>query len=149
MADGLFNLSGRRTTQLTKDNKTYTLTIQSLADYGRKEAAILSKTGNPWEGVESIKDHAVRTLAIKAAADAASRPLIATMEDENQFDHSIKGMAYLLWRSLSVVHPQEFPASITTEQGIQLGCNFIEWFGDIQAICRALYTVQEKDILGN
>ncbi len=149
MADGLFNLSGRRTTHLTKDNKTYTLTIQSLADYGRKESAILSKTGNPWEGIESIKDHAVRAMAIKAAADAASRPLIATMEDEQQFDNSIKGMAYLLWRSLSVAHPQEFPASASNDQGIQLGCNFIEWFGDMKEICKALYTVQEKDILGN
>jgi hypothetical protein len=30
-----------------------------------------------------------------------------------------------------------------------LGLDFIEWFGDIRAILKALHKVEEKDILGN
>jgi hypothetical protein len=78
-----------------------------------------------------------------------ARPLIATMADEERFDRSFRGLAWSIWRALSAHHPEEFPATLSAERGIQLGCNFIEWFGDIAAIVRALHTVEEKDILGN
>jgi hypothetical protein len=149
VADGLFNLCGGRTARLEKDNRVYKLQIRTLEGYAAKEEAMLLKMGNPYQGLDSITDRAIRTEAYKIAADTVARPLIATMADEERFDRSLRGLAWSIWRALSAHHPEEFPATLSAEKGIQLGCNFIEWFGDIAAIVRALHTVEEKDILGN
>jgi len=149
MADGLFNLACRRTVELSKDGKTYRLAIRSLADYAKKEEAILGKVGNPYAGIEAIADKSTQQMAFKIAADTASRPLIATMQDEDRFDKSMRGVAYSMWRSLGVHHATEFPPSLPVEQGIQLGADFIDWFDDIDAIANALYRIEEKDIVKN
>ena len=149
MADGLFNLCGGRTAILTKDGKTYQMQIFPLAEYARKEEAMLMRMGNPYAGIESITDPAVRQQALKIAADTIARPLIATMQDEERFDRSFRGLAWNVWRALSAHHPQEFPPALPADKGIQLGCNFIAWFNDIQAIIEAMHKVHEQDILGN
>lgn len=149
MADGLFNLCGGRTTTLSKDGKTYRMQIFPLAEYARKEEAMLMRMGNPYAGIDSIEDAATRQQALKIAADTVARPLIATMQDEERFDRSFRGLAWNVWRALSYHHPQEFPAALPPEKGIQLGCNFIAWFGDVTAIIQAIHKVQEHDILGN
>jgi hypothetical protein len=149
MADGLFNLCGGRTTALTKDGKTYQMQIFPLHAYARKEEAMLMRMGNPYAGIEAIADPVVRQQALKIAADVMARPLIATMQDEERFDRSFRGLAWGVWRALSFHHPQEFPPNATPEQGIQLGCNFIAWFNDIAKIIEAMHKVQEQDILGN
>ena len=105
--------------------------------------------GNPYQGLDLITDRAARTEAYKIAADITARPLIATMADEERFDKSFRGLAWSIWRALSVHHADEFPPSLPAEKGIQLGCNFIAWYGDIAGIVRAMHTVEEKDILGN
>lgn len=69
MADGLFNLCGGRTATLTKDGKTYQMQIFPLAEYARKEEAMLMRMGNPYAGIESVTDPAVRQQALKIAAD--------------------------------------------------------------------------------
>ncbi len=149
MADGLFNLCGGRTTELTKDGKTYQMRIFPLAEYARKEEAMLMRMGNPYAGIDAITDQATRQQALKIAADTVARPLIATMADEERFDRSFRGLAWNVWRALSYHHPQEFPPGLSAEQGIQLGCNFIAWFSDIGKIIEAMHKVQEQDILGN
>ena len=149
MADGLFNLCSRRTVELTKDDRTYRLAFRTLADYALKEAAIVQTTGSPYNGLESIADSRVRSEAFKIAADIAARPLIATMEDEERFDRSFRGLAWSVWRALSVNHPDEFPPSVSNTQGIQLGCDFIAWFGDVRKIVEAVHKVEQKDSLGN
>ena len=149
MADGLFNLLGRRTEELTKDGKTYRLAFRTLADYASKEQAMLLRMGNPFAGIAEIQDAKIRQELAKTAADIATRPLIATMQDEERFDNSMRGIAWSIWRALAVNHPQEFPPELPAERGIQLGLDFIEWFGDIRAILKALHKIEEKDILGN
>ncbi len=149
MADGLFNLCSRRTVELTKDDRTYRLAFRTLADYALKEAAIVQTTGSPYSGLESIADSRVRSEAFKIAADIAARPLIATMEDEERFDRSFRGLAWSVWRALCVNHPDEFPPNVSNTQGIQLGCDFIAWFGDVRKVVEAVHKVEQKDALGN
>jgi len=149
VADGLFNLCSRRTVELTKDDRTYRLAFRTLADYALKEAAIVQTTGSPYNGLEAIADSRVRSEAFKIAADIAARPLIATMEDEERFDRSFRGLAWSVWRALSVNHPDEFPPNASNTQGIQLGCDFIAWFGDVRRIVEAVHKVEQKDALGN
>lgn len=149
MADGLFNLVARRSVPVTKDGVTYQLSIRSLADYAKKEEAILAKVGNPYAGIESITDKESRQMAFKIAADTASRPLIATMVDEDRFDRSMRGLAYSIWRGLGKHHATEFPQDIPIEQGIQLGADFIDWFDDVSTLADALYRIEEKDIVKN
>jgi hypothetical protein len=71
------------------------------------------------------------------------------MQDEERFDNSMRGIAWSIWRALAVNHPDEFPPHLPAERGVQLGLDFIEWFGDIRAILKALHKIEEKDILGN
>lgn len=149
MADGLFNLCGRRTAELSKDGRTYRLEIRSLADYAKKEEAILSRVGNPYAGIELFKDRNVQQMAMKIAADTIARPLIATMVDEDRFDRSMRGLSWSIWRAMGKNHSAEFPQDLPAEQGIQLGADFIDWFGDINAIVNAIYTIEEKTELGN
>ena len=149
MADGLFNLLGRRTEELTKDGKTYRLAFRTLADYASKEQAMLLRMGNPFAGIAEIQDPKIRQELTKTAADIATRPLIATMQDEERFDNSMRGIAWSIWRALSVNHSDEFPPHLPAERGVQLGLDFIEWFGDIRAILKAIHKIEEKDILGN
>ena len=149
MADGLFNLCGRRTVELKKDGKTYQLSIRTNNGFARKESAILSRVGNPFAGLEAIADVAIREKAFKIAADVASRPLIATLDDEERFDHSMKGIAWSVYEALTTHHASEFPPDIPVEQAIELGRAFIGWFADIPTIMDALYKVEEKDILKN
>lgn len=149
MADGLFNLVGRRTIELTKDGRTYRLAVRTLADHALKEQAILAKLGNPYAGLEEIRDPAARQSAYKIAADIAARPLIATVQDEERFDESLRGIGYSIWRALSANHPEEFPPSAPVEKGIQLGCDFVEWFGDMRAVIMAIHKAEEKPEVGN
>ena len=149
MADGLFNLLGRRTEELTKDGKTYRLAFRTLADYASKEQAMLLRMGNPFAGIAEIQDAKIRQELTKTSADIATRPLIATMQDEERFDNSMRGIAWSIWRALAVNHPDEFPPNLPAERGVQLGLDFIEWFGDIRQILKALHKIEEKDILGN
>ena len=149
MADGLFNLIGRRAIELTKDGRTYQLAVRTLADHSLKEQAILQRMGSPYAGLEEIKDAALRQAAYKIAADIAARPLIATLQDEERFDESLRGIGYSVWRALSVHHSDEFPPGLPAEQGIQLGCDFVEWFSDIKTIVHALHKVDERPELGN
>lgn len=149
MADGLFNLAGGRTVELTKDGRTYRLTLRTLGDYAKKEEAMLLRVGSPYDGIESIRDDATRKQAIKIAADVAARPQIATMDDEERFDTSFRGVAFGLWRALCRNHPEEFPPEASIEKGIQLGMDFIAWFGDVAELVRAMNRVEEKDIVKN
>ena len=149
MADGLFNLLGRRTEELTKDSRTYRLAFRTLGDYASKEEAMLLRMGNPFAGIAQIDDQKIRQELTKTAADIATRPLIATMQDEERFDNSMRGIAWSIWRALAVNHPDEFPPNLPAERGVQLGLDFIEWFGDIRQILKALHKIEEKDILGN
>lgn len=149
MADGLFNLCGRRAVELKKNGKTYTMRIRRLADYALKEEAMVSRIGNPWEGIEAIKEPRTKELAMKIAADVAARPKIATLQDENRFDNSLRGIAWGVWRALSEKHPDEFPPNLPAEQGVQLGIDFIAWYNNTAEIIDALYKVEEQDILGN
>ena len=149
MADGLFNLCGRRTAELSKDGKTYRLEIRSLADYAKKEEAILSRVGNPYAGIESIKDRSVQQMAIKIAADTVARPLIATMVDEDRFDRSMRGLSWSIWRAMGKNHSTEFPQDVSAEQGIQLGADFIDWYDDINGIVSAIHAIEEKTEVGN
>jgi len=68
MADGIFNLCGRRAVELTKDGRTYRLAVRILDDYAAKEEAILSKVGSPYGGIEAIQDPAIRQQALKVSA---------------------------------------------------------------------------------
>lgn len=149
--DGLFNLVGRRTVDLTAHGKTYTLTLRTLADYAIKEAAILQTAGNPYDGITKLTDDQQRVQAIKAIAEVASRPKIATLADEQRFDNSMRGIAYNVWRCLSVAHPDEFPPTAEINAGVQLGMDFIEWYGlpNLGDIVNAIFHAQEQDILGN
>jgi len=153
MSDGLFHFAGNKTNTLTKDGKTYTLTVRRLADYGLKEQAMLLRMASPYQGVEAITDPQQFALAIRQIADVTSRPLIATRDDEARFDDSMRGIAYTLWRSLSVQHPDEFPPGAQVEAGIQLGLNFIAWYGGygqpLDEIIDAINTAQERDELKN
>ena len=149
MADGLFNLCGRRTVELSKDAKRYRLEVRALADYAKKEEAILARVGNPYAGIDSIKDRNTQQMALKIAADTASRPLIATMVDEDRFDRSMRGLAWSIWRAMGTHHATEFPQDLPIDQGIQLGADFIDWFGDVGEVVNAIHRIEEKAELGN
>jgi hypothetical protein len=96
-----------------------------------------------------IKDRNVQQMAMKIAADTIARPLIATMVDEDRFDRSMRGLSWSIWRAMGKNHSAEFPQDLPAEQGIQLGADFIDWFGDINAIVNAIHTIEEKTELGN
>jgi hypothetical protein len=46
-------------------------------------------------------------------------------------------------------HSAEFPQNLPIEDGIQLGANFIDWFGDINGIVEAIHKIEEKTEVGN
>lgn len=149
--DGLFNLCGRRAVTLTKDDRAFTFRVRRLADYALKEQAMLLRMASPYNGVDAIADEGDRIKAIKVIADAVSRPLIATLQDEERFDNSLRGIAFGVWRGLCEDHPGEFPPKAQVEAGIQLGLDFIEWYGldRIGEIIDVLHRLEEKDLVGN
>lgn len=149
--DGHFNLCGARRVPLKAHGKEYFLTVRQLKDYALKEAAILSKMGNPYAGVEFIKDDARLAQVLKVVADVAARPQIASFQDEERFDQSMRGLSYNIWRCLSVEHPDEFPPGVPLEKGIQLGADFIEWFGQdrVSELIDAIWKANEADIVKN
>ena len=136
---------------MKRHGKEYVLSIRQLADYALKETAIMARAGSPYAGIDAIASPDDRTKAIKIAAEIAARPKIATFTDEARFDNSMAGIAYTLWRALSVDHATEFPPGLPVQQGIQLGMNFIEWYGvnDIGDLIAIVHQVQEEDDLKN
>jgi len=149
--DGLFHFSGIRRVPLEKHGRQYTLSVRQLADYGIKEQAMAARAGNPYAGIDAIQDDQKRALAVKIVADIAARPKIVTFGEESRFDNSMVGLAYNLWRALSVDHSKEFPPTVSVQQGIQLGMDFIEWYGiaSINELLEAVYKAQEEDVIKN
>lgn len=149
--DGLFHFTGCRRATVRRHGKEYWLSIRQLADYGLKETAIMARSGSPYSGIDALTAPDDRAKAMRIAAEIAARPKIATFTDESRFDNSMAGIAYTLWRALSVEHPVEFPPELPVQQGIQLGLNFIEWYGvnDIGDLIAIVHQVQEEDALKN
>lgn len=149
--DGLHNLVPYRRVTLSKHGKTYTFAVRQLADYARKEEAMLLRRTSPYAGLEAITSPEERARIARIVADIATRPAIVTFEEEQRFDNSLRGIAYSCWRCLSVDHPDEFPPHLPVEQGIQRGMDFVEWYGSDQLpqLIDAIHRAQEGDILGN
>ena len=102
--DGISNLVGRKTITRTLGGKRYTFSLIVLDEYAEKEAYILSLRPNPFEIFTKINTAGLPPRLVSAmedkAIEAAGKPAIVGRKDEQEFDGSIRGLAYTLWRSL-------------------------------------------------
>ena len=148
--DGLFNLVGPREYQFTAHGKTYVFTVRWLEDFAKFESFLLSRSRNPYIGIDALPE-ALRVIATAAAAKEAARPLIVSIGEAEDFSDSFPGRGYRVWQSLSKKHPDEFPPNVPAEQGAQLGMDFMEWAGTdrFDEIAKILMQVDEEDILKN
>lgn len=73
----------------------------------------------------------------------AARPQVVSFEDDREFDQSLHGIAFKLWRSIRENHPEI--------DGVQAALDLLEQMGEARLgeINNKLDLVDEKDILGN
>lgn len=147
--DGVSNLIGRKTFTRTFGGKTYTFwSMRVLQDHAEKEAFILSLRPSLWDIIRSLPADVpkeTRHRLESQAVERASKAQIVSRLEELEFDNSINGLAYTLWRCLRDHHPefgqlqpgqpaayifQGIGYSLTPMQGVQAAKDFIEEVGD-------------------
>lgn len=170
MSDGLNNMAGRPTVTREFNGKTYHFRTIVLGEHAEKETYIQSLKPNPLEVLAKIPPTVaqnVRRSIEDAALRAATVPQFVTREQESQFDESLHGLAWGLWRSLRDLNedfgkrvstappkhitPLGIEYDMTPTEGVQRCLDLIEelgnkHFADLVAIRDG---VVQKDIVGN
>lgn len=147
--DGISNLVGRKSVTRTFNGREYRFSLKVLADHAEKEAYILSLKPSPFDVLATLPDSLnpdARAVIEERLTKEALRPQFVTREQEVDFDCSLHGLAWGLWRSLRdnehdfgklkdgemavFETPLGVGYSLTPEQGIQRTLDFIEEVGD-------------------
>jgi hypothetical protein len=167
MSDGLHNLVGRKQITRTLNGKQYTFRVMVLADHAEKEAYILGLKPDPLASLAKLPANMpshVRQSVVDAAMKSATRAQFVTRHEEQEFDESLHGLAWSLWRSLRDNHadfgkggavvytaPSEVSYSLTPAQGVQKALDLIEEVGSkhLTDLMNIRDGVEEKTDLGN
>lgn len=147
--DGISNLIGRKTFTRTFAGKEYTFwSMRVLQDHAEKESYILSLRPSAWDMIRDLPPDVPRETRQRLEAqaiDRAGRAQIVSRLEELEFDNSLNGLAYSLWRCLrdhhaefGMLQPDQSPVysvggvgySLTPAQGVQAAKDFIEKVGD-------------------
>ena len=103
MSDGLRNISGRRIIDVEIEGRTYQFSPMGMQQYAEKESYMLARKGNPLDLLSNVPDGITETLKgriVDTAVRVASRPMFVRVDEEADFDNSLHGMGWRLWRSL-------------------------------------------------
>ena len=119
MTDGLNNLLGTRKISRKFGDKEYTFSVIVLAEHAEKESYVTSLRGNPLEGLiravaslpPSMKEdrRSFRKMVDRLedkCLKALSAPSFITRDVEEEFDNSLHGLAWSLWRALRDNHAE-------------------------------------------
>jgi hypothetical protein len=170
LSDGISNLVGGRTISRKFGDRTFHFSVVVLAEHAEKEQYILSLKPTVYELLSQIPSTAgarTRQALEDAAFRSATKPQCVTRDDESEFDQSLHGLAWGLWRALRDNHkefgrmtsgadavytsPAGRPYSITPAEGVQRALDFIEQngnerFGELVDIRDG---VEQKSEMGN
>lgn len=166
MADGLDNLIGESTARVMVGGKEYTVSKGWLSDHAEKESyinAMKPSLSSMLSQIPSDLPPAQVESMQKILVDKASKSAFATNDEENEFNTSPHGIAWVAWRALRDGHEefgkggdQVYKApngnwySLTPEQGVQRCLTLIERYSDdMEAFMAALAWSEERDILPN
>lgn len=147
--DGISNLVGHKTVSRSFNGREYRFSLKVLADHAEKEAHILSLKPSPFEVMARLPD-SLTSPQLAAIEDKlireATRAQFVTRIEEAEFDDSLHGLAWGLWRALrdneydfGKLRTGEDPVfetplgdgySLTPAQGIQKTLDFIESVGN-------------------
>jgi len=149
MSEGLSNVVSRK--QIYKEicGTSFTLQTGVLHDHAEKEQYILSLGSSPIEAILNLPSTVparIRKSLEETAIQQASKPRFVTLADETDFDNSLHGIAYWLWRALRDSSPffgapkdgleiryktpnggKQF--TLTPGEGVQRALDLIEAFG--------------------
>lgn len=169
MSDGIAHIGPPRVLKLTIDGKEYSFTTIILAEHAEKESYILSLRPDPLQALSTLSASApkhVQALVADAAMKAAQRPAFVTRDEEAQFDESLHGMAWRIWRSLRENHA-EFGKSadgvevkhrvgsksftMSPTDGVQAALTFMETIGNAQLsrVLKVMDGIEQTELLGN
>lgn len=107
--DGLSYLTTRRFITREICGRTLTFTVAVLAEHAEKEQYILSLKPSPLETLASLPAStpiSVRTRIEETAIRIATKARFATRDEEAEFDNSLHGLAWGLWRALRDNHEE-------------------------------------------
>ncbi len=170
MADGLDKLIGDRVVTLTLNGREYRISTAVLADHAEKESHIHSLRPPLRDLLRQIPvdlDARVMQGLQESVLKVASRPAFISQDEEMEFDASLHGVAWRLWRGMRDHHeefglitngqPVEYRApngraySMTPADGVQAMLDFMERIGNekLTELQAAVDEAEEKDILGN
>lgn len=169
MSDGIAHIGPPRVIKLTIDGKEYSFTTIILAEHAEKEAYILSLRPDALQALATLPATApkhVQSLVADAAMKAAQRPAFVTRDEEAQFDESLHGMAWRIWRSLRENHtefgmPTEGAQikhkvgsktfTMSPADGVQSALTFMETIGNEQVgrVINAVGGTEQAELVGN
>ena len=112
MSDGHARTAGKLVREITVGGKTYKLSPIVQGMYAELEAYVAKSRENPMVvAIEACKTApAEMHKAIwEAAMREASRARVVTAEEIQEFESSIRGVAWKLWACLRKEHAAEFP----------------------------------------
>jgi hypothetical protein len=140
--DGLLNLSGQRSVTVEINGKQWTFDTAYLRDYAEMEQYILSHRPDPLEGLAGLPDD-VRADAVRVAMQQRQRSPFVSMSELAEFESSVHGVAWRVWRALRNNHPEI--------AGIDDAYQFIEDAGNEHwgTILTTLDIAEEKDLIKN
>lgn len=169
MSDGIAHIGPPRVIKLTIDGKEYSFTTIILAEHAEKEAYILSLRPDALQALSTLPATApkhVQSLVADAAMKAAQRPAFVTRDEEAQFDESLHGMAWRIWRSLRENHVEfGMPTdgapikhkvgskafAMSPADGVQAALTFMETIGNEQVgrVINAVGGTEQAELVGN
>jgi TRAP-type C4-dicarboxylate transport system substrate-binding protein len=170
MSDGIAHIGPPRQVTRTIEGKEYTFSTIILADHAEKENYILSLMPGPMEALatvpSSVPKH-VQEMLVAAAMKAAQRPRFVTRDEEQEFDESLHGNAWRIWRSLRDNHVEfgkptegrqnkytigKKSYTLTPAEGVQAALDFMERIGNealMKQVIPAVDGSEQADLLPN
>lgn len=146
--DGISNVVGVKTAARTFNGREYRFKLKVLANHAEKEAHILGLKPSPFEVMETLPatlPEQSMALIVDRLVKESQRPQFVTRFEEVEFDASLHGLAWGLWRAM---RDQEFDFgklkkdedavyetpdgtgySMKPAQGVQRALDFIEEVG--------------------
>ena len=170
MADGLFNIAGRPAQVHEFAGMELSFRAITLAEHAEKEAYIASLRPDPLAALERVSAKAapsVRRSIEDAVLRAVSAPLFVSRETEQEFDQSVHGVAWGLWRALrddngefgqlspgetaTYTSPAGVGYSVGPRDGVQLAMDLMEAVGnaEIGRLIAARDGAEQRAIVGN
>lgn len=147
--DGISNLVGVKKVSREFNGRTYSFSLKVLADHAEKEEYLLSLKPDPFAVLAKVPadmDPQMRAAIADRITSAALKAQFASRIDESEFDASLHGLAWGIWRALRdneedfgrlkkgeepvFTTPLGVGYSLTVAEGIQKTLDFIEAVGN-------------------